>query len=202
MKHRTNLALSAMTVLCLGFASPSTAVAQTAKDLVGAWTLISSDTVRPDGIKIPTFGDDPKGIIIFTSDGRFIYLLSRSDLPKFASNNRNTGSLEENKAVVQGSIATFGTYSVAGTSWPATEMLSPIRDHRRSRSGVQLRWREVVELGLFMSGVRIWTEKQRMLFSVLRHKNGLARPERFELPTTWFEARCSIQLSYGRPRAV
>jgi hypothetical protein len=26
----------------------------------------------------------------------------------------------------------------------------------------------------------------------------LARPERFELPTTWFEARDSIQLSYGR----
>jgi hypothetical protein len=26
----------------------------------------------------------------------------------------------------------------------------------------------------------------------------LARPERFELPTTWFEAKCSIQLSYGR----
>ncbi len=25
-----------------------------------------------------------------------------------------------------------------------------------------------------------------------------ARPERFELPTTWFEARYSIQLSYGR----
>ena len=26
----------------------------------------------------------------------------------------------------------------------------------------------------------------------------LARPERLELPTLWFEARCSIQLSYGR----
>ena len=26
----------------------------------------------------------------------------------------------------------------------------------------------------------------------------MARPERFELPTLWFEARCSIQLSYGR----
>jgi hypothetical protein len=26
----------------------------------------------------------------------------------------------------------------------------------------------------------------------------VARPERFELPTLWFEARCSIQLSYGR----
>ena len=26
----------------------------------------------------------------------------------------------------------------------------------------------------------------------------LARPERFELPTPWFEAKCSIQMSYGR----
>jgi hypothetical protein len=26
----------------------------------------------------------------------------------------------------------------------------------------------------------------------------VVRPERFELPTLWFEAKCSIQLSYGR----
>ena len=26
----------------------------------------------------------------------------------------------------------------------------------------------------------------------------MARPERFELPTNWFEASYSIQLSYGR----
>ena len=26
----------------------------------------------------------------------------------------------------------------------------------------------------------------------------MARPEGLEPPTTWFEARCSIQLSYGR----
>ena len=29
----------------------------------------------------------------------------------------------------------------------------------------------------------------------------LVRPERFELPTTRFEAECSIQLSYGRVAA-
>jgi hypothetical protein len=30
----------------------------------------------------------------------------------------------------------------------------------------------------------------------------VARPERFELPTLWFEARCSIQLSYGRVEPI
>ena len=30
----------------------------------------------------------------------------------------------------------------------------------------------------------------------------LARPERFELPTPWFVARYSIQLSYGRAAAA
>jgi hypothetical protein len=29
----------------------------------------------------------------------------------------------------------------------------------------------------------------------------VARPERFELPTNWFEASYSIQLSYGRAKA-
>jgi hypothetical protein len=38
---------------------------------------------------------------------------TRSDLPEFASNNRQPGTPEENKAVVQGSIAFFGIYSVS-----------------------------------------------------------------------------------------
>ncbi len=41
------------------------------------------------------------------SDGHFSRLLSRLDLPKFASNNRAMGTPEENKAVMQGSIAYF-----------------------------------------------------------------------------------------------
>jgi hypothetical protein len=31
-----------------------------------------------------------------------------------------------------------------------------------------------------------------------RPESLLARPERLELPTYWFEASCSIHLSYGR----
>jgi hypothetical protein len=53
------------------------------------------------------------GVVVFEPNGRFVQALARSDLPKFASNNRSTGTADENKAVVQGSLILFGTYSVA-----------------------------------------------------------------------------------------
>ena len=52
---------------------------------------------------------------MFDPGGHFSAIFTRSDLPKFDSNNRQAGTPEENKAVVQGSIAVFGTYSVNGT---------------------------------------------------------------------------------------
>ena len=36
----------------------------------------------------------------------------------------------------------------------------------------------------------------------MKMKEKVARPERLELPTLWFEARCSIQLSYGRTAMI
>jgi hypothetical protein len=36
----------------------------------------------------------------------------RASLPKFASNSRTKGTPEENKAVVEGSLAHFGRYTV------------------------------------------------------------------------------------------
>jgi len=91
--------------------SAADAFGQTAKELVGSWTLISV-TVNRDGEKTEPFGPNPKGTMTFDSGGRFSLIVTRSDLPKFASNNRETATSEENKAVVQGSIAYFGTYNV------------------------------------------------------------------------------------------
>ena len=42
------------------------------------------------------------------------------------------------------------------------------------------------------------TEWSPILTDHMAYEEEMARPERFELPTTWFEARYSIQLSYGR----
>ena len=58
------------------------------------------------------YGPNPKGIVIYTSDGHFALVNARSDLPKLASNSRARGTPEEDKAVVEGSLAYFGTYSV------------------------------------------------------------------------------------------
>ena len=85
-------------------------------------------SVTPDGRTIQPFGPNPQGIAIFDSAGHFAIVNSRSDLPQFASNNRMHGTAEENEAIVHGSIAFFGTYSVTdgvitqhidGGTWPA-----------------------------------------------------------------------------------
>ena len=113
MKKSMPIIMTAMSLLILGVAlSAGDALAQTAKDLVGTWAWVSVDSTAPDGTKAQPFGPTPKGLIIFDSNGRFAYLLSRPDRPNFASKNRGQGTAEENKATVQGSLGYSGTYSV------------------------------------------------------------------------------------------
>jgi len=59
MRRLTAATLTA--IACLGIAIPN-AVAQTAKDLIGTWTLKSDDSTTPDGRKIQPFGPKPRGI--------------------------------------------------------------------------------------------------------------------------------------------
>ncbi len=89
------------------------AAAQNQNPIVGAWALVSaSQTVN--GQTRDYFGPQPLGQLIFTPNGRFSVILVRSDLPNFASNNRSTGTPDENTAVARGSVALFGTYTVSG----------------------------------------------------------------------------------------
>jgi hypothetical protein len=39
--------------------------------LVGTWLQFSVDVVSSDGTRRPLFGENPKGIVIYTSDGYF-----------------------------------------------------------------------------------------------------------------------------------
>src|SRR5450759_1405191 len=50
--------------------------------------------------------------MVLSSEGRYVQLLSKPDRPKFKINSRLEGTPEENKTAVQGTTATFGTWTV------------------------------------------------------------------------------------------
>ena len=101
----------AIGMLIIGVAWAGAAIAQTAKDFVGTWTLVSA-TIEQGGTKSDTFGPNAKGILVFDAGGRYVITFFAANLPKFASNNRANGTPEENKAIVSGSLAHLGTYTV------------------------------------------------------------------------------------------
>jgi hypothetical protein len=89
------------------------AAAQNLKQqIVGTWDFIIAEVTGPDGKKSFPFGETPKGILIFTPDGRFAQIHIASDAPKFASGNRLTGTAEEYAAINRRSLAVFGSYTV------------------------------------------------------------------------------------------
>jgi Lipocalin-like domain len=104
MKTHSLLAIAGLTVSFITPAFTQT----TPKELVGTWTIVSI-TLEKDGKKTDLFGPNPQGRLIRDADGHIAYMVTRADLPKFASNNRAAGTPKENKAVVQGSIFYFGT---------------------------------------------------------------------------------------------
>jgi len=91
MKRLSTLVVTTMSLLFLGVVLPAgDAIAQQKslkEQLVGTWKLVSSHNIRSDGSKIDRSGPNPKGILIYTSDGHFVFVNTRSDLPKLASNS-------------------------------------------------------------------------------------------------------------------
>ena len=89
----------------------TSAWAQTADDLRGTWTLVSS-VAEKDGKKTEQFGHGAKGMMSLDAGGHFMLTIIGPGLPKFAANSRTAGTAEENKAVMSKSIGMIGTYSV------------------------------------------------------------------------------------------
>jgi hypothetical protein len=105
----------AATLLALAL-SAGAATAQTGRSLkeqiVGTWNFVVAEVAAPDGKKSFPFGETPKGILIFTTDGRFAQIHVAADAPKIASNNRMTGTPEEYAAIMRRSLSVFGTWTV------------------------------------------------------------------------------------------
>ncbi|TFV95443.1 hypothetical protein E4K72_17930 [Oxalobacteraceae bacterium OM1] len=120
------------------------------EQLVGTWQYVSAVNIKPDGSRVPLFGPSPEGRISFDGKGNYVLMVARSGQPKFAANDRNQGTSDEYKAVVQGSIAHFGKYTVNEAektitfnietctfpNWNGVSQKRPF-----SMSGNELRWK-------------------------------------------------------------
>lgn len=114
MNHRNMFSFVVITALGLVLLPGSTLAQQKSlkEQLVGVWTIVAWEQMNKDGSKFHRFGSNPKGIHVFDANGRFFIQFARPDLPKFAANDPMKTTEEENKAVMEGSIAYHGNYSV------------------------------------------------------------------------------------------
>jgi hypothetical protein len=116
MNRRATLAMTTTALLCFAVgssASDSLAQQKPLKEqLVGTWTLVSSDQVLPDGSKLKQFGANPKGINVFDANDRFFLMIASADNLQIASNDPSKTNSEEIGGLKVESIAYYGTYTV------------------------------------------------------------------------------------------
>jgi hypothetical protein len=112
MNRRCALGLS-LIALITNLASANSSVSQPRSfrdELVGTWIYVSSTGKREDGSSVVR--PNMQGAVTYTHDGRFHFITTRTDLPKYTSNDATRPSPEEAMAVASGSIAYTGTYAV------------------------------------------------------------------------------------------
>ncbi len=124
----------------------------TANPFVGSWKLIAADKLLPDGTRIPDYGAEPHGMVIFTADGHFMIDVFRDVRTKFVSKDREKGTFEEYKEAQLSSSCAFGTYSVDTatgkftihidrSTYPNNDGTTQVRDYELK--GDTLSWRVI-----------------------------------------------------------
>jgi hypothetical protein len=80
------------------------------EQLIGTWIYVSSTAKRDDGTPVPR--PELRGAITYTADGRFHFITTRTDLPRYAANDSARPSPDEAFAVASGVVAYAGTWRV------------------------------------------------------------------------------------------
>ena len=108
--------------ICLGatIAMSAPAIASSKNLVAGTWIMVSAKA-DPDGKNKDLFSSNPSGLLIFTEDLHFSDVLVNPEVLSFASSDRAMGTSAENKAVVAGDLALYGTYTVDEQGRFATE---------------------------------------------------------------------------------
>ena len=84
MKTWAAISVAACSFLLIGFLTPAQPGGSIRDQLIGTWVLVSNSDKNSDGM--PKWGENPKGSLIFEANGRYSFIIVRSDLPKFTTN--------------------------------------------------------------------------------------------------------------------
>jgi hypothetical protein len=82
------------------------------RDLAGVWSLVSVENIDRDGSKTYPYGEQPQGMLVFTSNGEYAIQILKAARPKVSAKDKNKATPEENAALVQGNNSHFGSFSV------------------------------------------------------------------------------------------
>jgi hypothetical protein len=109
------------------------------EQLVGTWTIVSWESIAPDGTKRQIA--NPKGFLIFDSGGRYAQVIARADRPKFRSPSEPT--VEELAAATEDFFAAnAGTWRVSEAEKLLIQIfeaaLRPDNEGTLFRSGISL----------------------------------------------------------------
>ena len=115
LANKTGLiTLGASAALAAALSVPGIVLGQSLKErIVGTWRTASIYN-ESGGTKTHLYGEKPAGLSMFDRSGNYMSFLSKPDLPKFATANRLKGTDAEYRAIMQGMIARYGTYTVEG----------------------------------------------------------------------------------------
>ena len=82
----------------------------TASQVAGVWRLRSAGRTAY-GSTSDWFGAHPDGLLIFTDELHFTEAVTRTDLPPVVSGDRLSATPQENRALAQGTLGCYGTYT-------------------------------------------------------------------------------------------
>jgi hypothetical protein len=98
-------------ILTFLLAGAMVASAQT-PNIVGTWVLTGAEKLLSDGTRVPDYGENPHGLVVFTADGYYSVQIYRADRLKFSSGDKLKGTPEEYKQASLSTSVHFGRYTM------------------------------------------------------------------------------------------
>ncbi len=137
----------------------------------GVWSLVAVNFYKSDGTLVKLYGDDPRGLFIYTEHGTMSVQIMKRDRPSLPKGRNAEHALDEYHAILRGYIAYFGTYQVDENArtvihhvrgslipnWVDTDL---VREYEFSGNRLYLRTPPAPLRGETMRGELIWERMQ------------------------------------------